>query len=133
MRCRWWRERPVVVILCYSPIGHQSVDGLFQHIPELFGQRDVLNVRCLFKQWGDVIGIESRYAAADGSDEEMEFGMLTGIFHEFVDVGLDGLRASLHGGDGIRLSLHSYALSHYGTEMQSRRTCRAAGVDALQV
>ena len=44
--------------------------------------------------------------------------MLLGIGDELIDVGADGVNASLHGGDGIALTLDAVAIAHYGSKIK---------------
>ena len=47
----------------------------------------------------------------------MLLGMLLGIGDELIDIGTDSVNASLHGGDGITLTLNAIAIAHYGTKI----------------
>ena len=72
-------------------------------------------------------------ATTDAGDIEVEFGVLSGKFDELIDVGFDGFHATLHGGDGIALSLQSHSLASNGTESVNGGACRTAHVHAVEV
>lgn len=81
-----------------------------------FRQEDVGDEVCILEERGNLFVAESCDAAAYAGDEECELGMLLRKEDKVVHVGLDGIDAALHGGDGVALTLEPYALSVYGAE-----------------
>ena len=84
---------------------------------EGLGQDDVRLVVGLGEEGSDFVIAEAGDAAADAGDEERQVGTAGGKGDELVNVRLDGIGTSMHGGDGIALALKADALSPYGTEM----------------
>ena len=52
---------------------------------------------------------------------------------ELLDVGQDGVRTALHGGDGIALSLQAYTLSHDSAEFFNGYSCCTTGMHARKI
>ena len=59
--------------------------------------------------------------------------MLARKVYKLIDVGTDGLRASLHRRDGVALSLQAYAHSHLGSETAVGNPGRTASVHSAEV
>ena len=59
---------------------------------------------------------EASNAASYACDIEKQLRMFHGKDNELVDIGLDGIGTTLHGRDGIALSLQADALSIDGTK-----------------
>ena len=104
-----------------------------QHLAEAPGQGDILLCFCRFEQRGDLFGCKSGDSAADLRNEEVQLGIQSGEFDEFIDIGFDGFDASLHGGYGIALSLESDALSPDGSELCESQACGTSGVHSGEV
>ena len=96
--------------------------------PKIIWQGDVLHCGGSREKRGYLVGREAGYTTTDAGDEEMLVGMLLGVCDELVNIGADGVNASLHGGDGIALPLHAVAIAHYGTEMQMGNSGGTASV-----
>lgn len=94
---------------------------------------DILHINSLLKQWGDVVGSESGDATAYRGDEERLFGMRLGIADKLIHIGLDGLHATLHGGDGIALPLRTVTVADDSTEVESCHACGTASVHPGEV
>ena len=94
---------------------------------------DILHIDGLLKQRSDVVGRESGDATADGRDEKRLFGMRLGIDDELVDVRTDRLYPTLHGRDGIALTLRAVAIAKDSTEIETRRPCGTATVHPGEV
>ncbi len=94
---------------------------------------NVLHADGILKQRGDVVGRESGDAAAYRSDEERLLGMFLGIADELIDVGPDGLHATLHGRDGITLTLRTVAVAHHCAEVKASHACGTTSVHTGEV
>ena len=77
---------------------------------------DVTEADGTSEQRGDLGRGEACDAAADAGHQEGHLGMAVGEAEELIHVGLDSIHATLHGGDGIALSLQAHALAHDGTK-----------------
>lgn len=100
---------------------------------EGLGQDDVRLVVSLGEEGGYLVVAETGDAAADAGDEERQVGTAGGEGDELVNVGLDGVGASVHGGDGVALALKADALSPHGTELLVGNTGGTAAVLAREV
>ena len=94
---------------------------------------DILHADGFLKQWGDVVGRKSGYATAYRGDEKRLFWMRLGIADKLIHIGLDGLHAALHGGNGIALSLRTVTVAEDCTEVQSCHACGTASVHTGEV
>ena len=92
-------------------------DGVLYHLMERAGKDDVGDIEGIGKQGGDLLVSETGDSASYPSYIEGELWVLTGKVDEFVDVGLDGLYPTLHGGYGIAVPLESDPLSIDGSEL----------------
>lgn len=79
-------------------------------------QDDVVLVDGSGKQRSNLLIPEAGDATADAGHEELELGMGLGELDELVHIGLDGFHATLHGGDGVTLSLQPNALAPHGAK-----------------
>ena len=112
----------------------RAVWGLtIQHLAEAPGQRDVLHGFGRFEQRGDLFGGKSGDSAADLRDEEIQLGIQPCELDEFIDIGLDGFDAALHGGYGIALALEADTLSPDGSELHEGQVCGSSGVHSGEV
>lgn len=93
---------------------------------EVAGEDDVGDGEGGREEGCDFFGAEAGDAAAYLCDVECEVRVSDGKTDELVDVGSDGVDASLHGGDGIRLSLQAYTLAHDSAETAPGHACGAA-------
>lgn len=73
------------------------------------------------------------YAAAYASDVEGCLVPFAGQGYELVDIWLDGIYATLHCRDGVRLPLYPYTLAPYGAEVFIGGASRSSGVLACKV
>lgn len=96
-------------------------------LPEVGGEGDVFEVDCVAEERGDLLGGEAGDAAADSGNEEAEFGVAVGKDDEAVYCVVE-FEEGAHGGDSVRLSLESFALSPHGTEAVHGLTCGASAV-----
>ena len=94
---------------------------------------DVWQIDGTGKQRRDFPWPEACDAAADARDQEGQLGMTVSESDELFHIGQDGVHAALHRRDGIALSLHSYTLSHDGTEFLDGDTSRTTGMGTGQV
>lgn len=89
--------------------------------------------RAARKRGGDLPGMEAGNAAADRGDKEGQLGMGSGEGDELIDMGDDGLRTSLHGGDGVATALQADALSPDSPEVIEGVAGSASSMEALEV
>ena len=94
---------------------------------------DVLHVDGTGKQRCNFPRRESSDAASNFGDQESQLGMLLGEGDELLHVRKDGVRAALHGRDGIALSLQTNALTHDGTELLNSDTRCPTTVHTVQI
>ena len=96
-------------------------------------QTDILHLPRRCKQRGDLFVPEAGDSAADPRHIEEELGVGLRVFDEFIDIGLDGVDASLHGRNRIGLAPVPDAAAHHGAKIPERKPGRAAAVHAFQV
>jgi len=72
-------------------------------------------------------------ATTYAGDKEGEFGMGLGKGDKLIDVGTDGLYASLHRGDGITLTLKTDALTPDGTKLAIGGVSSSTSVSTCEV
>lgn len=90
--------------------------GPFRYLPKSFGQIDVLHLFRLFEQRRNFIHRKSRYSATDLGNQKSLGRMPLSELDKLVHIGLNRFHASLHGRNGITLSLQACALSPDRTE-----------------
>lgn len=76
---------------------------------------------------------ETSDAAANRGDEEMKFWVRLGKCDKCINIGRDGFHATLHGRNGIALTLQSFSLSPDGAELIVSKTSGTTGMHACQV
>lgn len=96
-------------------------------------QTDILNLLRRGKQGGDLLVPEAGDSAADSRHIKEELGVGLGVFDEFIDIGLDGVDATLHGRYRVGLAPVPNAAAHHGAEIPERKPGRAAVVHAFQI
>ena len=109
-----------MVLLLYHPAERLRQYHVVQHVG-LGEQRGYLRVP------------EACYAAAYAGDVEGQLLVLPCKLRELVHVGLHGLHAALHGGDGVTLSLQPDALAHDGAEACGGHPGGSAHVYSFQI
>ena len=92
---------------------------------------DVGDVFGVMEEWSYLTVVETGDATSDACDEEDVFGMMPCEIDKIVDVWLDGLYPTLHGGNSIRLSLQSDALPPDGSKLVDCGTCSASSMVLL--
>lgn len=110
-----------------------ALPGRLNRFHERLRQTDVVQVCGGGEERRDFLVAEAGDAAADAGDEERQVGTAGGEGDELVNVGLDGVGASVHGGDGVALALKADALSPHGTELLVGNTGGTAAVLAREV
>ncbi len=114
--------------------GMASKTGMGVHDSgELFRQNDVLHVDGVLEQRRDLLIRESGDTAADARDQELILGMLFSKRNKLIHVGFDGLHPTLHGGNGVALSLQAHALAPHRTKAVVGHTCGPAAMRAREV
>ena len=76
---------------------------------------------------------ETSDAAANRGDEEMKFWVRLGKCDKCINIGRDGFHATLHGRNGIALTLQTFSLAPDGTEFVVSKTSGTTGMPACQV
>ena len=103
-----------------------------QHLHEILWQYHIINIHSTGKQRSDLTRSEASNAASDACHKEGIFRVVLGESDEFVYVWLDSLYTSLYSGNGIALSLQSYALSPDSTKIfQCDASCSTSRVSPL--
>ncbi len=85
------------------------------------------------EEGGYFLFAETSDAAANRGDEEMKFRMRLGKCDKCINIGRDGFHATLHGRNGIALTLQSFSLSPDGAELVVSKTSGTTGMHACQV
>ena len=75
------------------------------------GEDDVVDIVGGSEERRDFFVGKAGDATADTGNEEGVLGMLAGKLDEFIDIGLDGFYAALHGGNAITLALQTNSLA----------------------
>lgn len=70
---------------------------------------------------------------ANRGDEEMKFRVRLGKCDKCINIGRDGFHATLHGRNGIALTLQSFSLSPDSAELVVSKTSGTTGMHASQV
>ena len=113
------RELKVTIFL--SPFGavgivikriDETIVNILNNVVELLGQDNILAVYRMVEQRSYLLNPEASDAAANLRDQELILRMLFGKADELIHVWLDGCHSTLHRGDGIALTLQTYALPH---------------------
>lgn len=94
---------------------------------------DILHADGILEQRSNVVGRKSGNTAAYRRNEESLLGMRLGVADELVHVGSDGLHATLHGGDGIALTLRTVAIAEDSTEVKLCHTSGTASMHTSEV
>ena len=103
-----------------------------QQADEVAGEIDVRQGEGGAEEGCHLLGGVAGDAAADGGDEEGEFGVLAGTVEETADGGCQG-GGSFHGGQGVGLSLQTFALSEHGAEASPGEEGGTSAVHSLDV
>lgn len=85
------------------------------------------------EEGGYFLFAETSDAAANRGDEEMKFWVRLGKCDKCINIGRDGFHATLHGRNGIALTLQSFSLSTDGAELIVSKTSGTTGMPACQV
>ena len=104
-----------------------------QHIDERFRKNHIRKNKSSGEQRRYLFIPESCYAATDTGHKEGEFRMSLCIYDEVIYVWAYHIDTSMHGRDCIALSLHSNALSPYGSEISYSCGCSTAAMAALKI
>jgi hypothetical protein len=97
------------------------------------GKDDVRRIVGGREEGRDLLVGEAGYAATYARDEEDELRMGLGEGDELIDVGLDGLYAPLHRGDGVTLALKSDSLAPDGAKLAIGGIGCSASMSACEV
>jgi len=81
------------------------------------GEDDVVDIVGGSEERGDFFVGEAGNATANTSNEEGVLGVLAGKLDEFIDIGLDGFNAALHGGNAVTLALQTNTLAPDGAKL----------------
>lgn len=95
---------------------------------ETGGKVYVTDIERTREERGNFYGSEACDTATDLRHKEFQLGMLPREADKLVDIGRNGLHATLHGRNGITLSLQSHALPPHGAETLE---CKASGTAAV--
>ena len=76
---------------------------------------------------------EASDAASYACDIEKQLRMIHGKGDELVNIGFDGFDTTLHGWNGIALSLQADTLSPYSSEFHLCDSCRTTAMMPLKV
>lgn len=106
----------------------QGSTCLSQLCPEASRKINVGDVFGRGEKGSDLGGGEAGDAAADLGDQEGQIGVSSCEIDETVHVGFDGLGVTVHGGNGVRLTLKANALSPYGSEFVH---CQQGGTSSV--
>lgn len=100
-----------------------------ERLCKVSGQGNIRQLHGGAEERGNIPGAESGNAAAQSRDPKMQLRVFSGIADEFVHMGCDGLRPSMHGGNGVTAALATAPFEKDGTELpQGRQRGAPAGV-----
>ena len=100
---------------------------------KLFRKDDILHINGIRKERSNILITESGYAATYPCNEECEPAVLLGEADESIHVWLDGFHTTLHGRDGVCLTMQTHAFAPNGTKPIVSQACSTATMCARQI
>ena len=111
----------------------EAIVIIVDDLGERFGQEDVIGMNRMFEEWRYLVGHKARYTAANRRNEKRVLRMRLGKRDKLIHVGFDSLYPTLHGRNGVALSLQANTLSPYGAEALHGDTGCTTCVHARQI
>lgn len=108
-------------------------NSLLQHIPKRLWKSHIAEMACHLEKWRNIFISEASHSATNASDIEVEFGVAVGKADKLIDVWLNRVNASLHGGNGITVALQAHALPPYCTKPLYREARRLTTMVTFQI
>ena len=112
---------------------NEAIVNILHNVIELLGQDDILHFYGIREQWCNLVNREPSNAAAYLRYQELHFLMLFGKCDELIHVWLDSFHTTLHGWDGITLTLQSNALTPYCAKAIIGQSCSTASMRSCQI
>ena len=100
---------------------------------KFFRKDDILHINGIRKEWRNLLISESSYAATYSCNEERELAVLFGKTDEIIHVGLDGFHPTLHGRDGVCLTMQTHTFAPYSAKPIVSQACSTATMCARQI
>ena len=100
---------------------------------KFFRKDDILHINGIRKERSNLLITESGYAATYSCNEECEPAVLLGEADESIHVWLDGFHTTLHGRDGVCLTMQPHAFAPNGTKPVVSQACSTATMCACQI
>ena len=100
---------------------------------ELLRKDDILHINGIRKEWSNLNIMKSCNTAAYACNEERKSIILFGKANELIHIGLDGFHPTLHGRDGVCLTMQTHAFAPYGTKLVLSQACSTATMCTCQI
>ena len=104
-----------------------------EYLHEGLGENDIVHVKGAVKQGCYLLVGESGYAATYACNQKCGLIPLVGEVKKLIDIGADGINATLHGGYGIRVALDTDPIPPLGSETLIGNAGSSSDMDALKI